>query len=186
SIAWPITIDGPIYTTNVARDAWGRAQSISRGSLKREWTWGGRFVCSIYSPERGTTVFARDGAGNVTGSADLAGDVGCDYGAINGSNKIARTYDNRIRLLSVSYPGGTEENITLSWWPSGLRKTATRGGITRTTNYDRRGLLTYEMLSIDGDPYEIEYAYNTRGQLSGLTYPDAAAIDYSADAWGEP
>ena len=43
--------------------------------------------------------------------------------------------------------------------------TASRGGITRTTNYNRRGLLTFETLAIDGDPYEIDYAYNTRGQL---------------------
>ncbi|HEX5122959.1 MAG TPA: RHS repeat-associated core domain-containing protein, partial [Rhodanobacteraceae bacterium] len=186
STAWPVTIDGPIYTTDIARDAWGRSQTISRGALKREWTWGGRFVCAIYSPERGTTVFARDGAGNVTGSADLAGDVGCDYGAINGSNKIARGYDNRNRLTSVAYPGGTDENIAQTWWPNGLVKTASRGGITRTTNYNRRGLLTYETLAIDGDPYEIDYAYNTRGQLSGLTYPDGTAIDYASDAWGEP
>lgn len=186
STAWPVTIDGPLYTTDIARDAWGRPQNISRGGLKREWTWGGRFVCAIFSPERGTTVFARDGAGNVTGSADLAGDVGCDYGAINASNKIARVYDNRNRLTSVTYPGSTDENIAQTWWPNSLRKTASRGGITRTTNYNRRGLLTYETLAIDGDPYEIDYAYNTRGQLSGLTYPDATAIDYAPDAWGEP
>ncbi len=186
STAWPITIDGPLYTTDIARDAWGRPENISRGALKRGWTWGGRFICAIYSPERGTTVFARDAAGNVTGSADLAGDVGCDYGAINGSNKVARIYDNRNRLTSVIYPGGTDENIAQTWWPNSLRKTASRGGITRTTNYNRRGLLTYETLAIDGDPYEIDYAYNTRGQLSGLTYPDATAIDYAPDAWGEP
>ncbi|MGE5183006.1 MAG: RHS repeat domain-containing protein, partial [Acidobacteriota bacterium] len=186
STAWPITIDGPLYTTNIARDAWGRPQTISRGSTKREWTWSGRFVCAVYSPERGTTVLARDSAGNVTASADLAGDVGCDYGGINATNQVARTYDNRNRLLTVDYPGGSDQDIVQTWWPTGQVKTASRGGLTRTSNYNRRGLLTFETLTIDGTPYEIDTAYNTRGQPTTLTYPDQTSIDYAPDAWGEP
>ncbi|HEY6984704.1 MAG TPA: hypothetical protein VH375_01370, partial [Rhodanobacteraceae bacterium] len=186
STAWPVTIDGPLYTTQISRDAWGRPQSVSRGSLTRDWTWGGRFVCATYAPERGTTVFARDGAGNVTASADLTGDVGCNYGAINATNKVARSYDHRNRLLTVDYPGSTDEDIVQTWWPNGIRHTASRGGMTRTSNYNRRGLLTFETVAIDGDPYEIDTAYNTRGQIATLTYPDATAIDYAPNAWGDP
>ena len=86
----------------------------------------------------------------------------------------------------MTYPGGTDENVAQSWWPNGLRKTASRGGISRTMNYNRRGLLTVETLAIDGAPYEIDNAYNTRGQLASTTYPDAAVVDYAPDAWGEP
>ena len=107
--AWPTTIVGPLYSTLIARDTWGRPKSVSRGGIARKWSWSGRFACAIYSPERGTTVFERDGAGNVTTSADIGiGDSGCDYGAINSTNKVARTYDSRNRLLTVDYPGGTE------------------------------------------------------------------------------
>ncbi len=70
--------------------------------------------------------------------------------------------------------------------PSGHPHTRNRGGVNRTTNYNRRGLLTFETLAIDGDPYEIDYAYNTRGQLSTLTYPDASSVDYAPNPWGEP
>jgi RHS repeat-associated protein len=187
STAWPITIDGPLYTTIVTRDTWGRPQSISRGSVKREWIWGGRFVCATYSPERGTTVLQRDGAGNVTASADIGpADAGCDYGAIDSTNKVARTYDNRNRLLTVNYPNGTDLDIAQTWWPNSRLHTANRGGINRTYNTNRRGLLTFETIAIDGDPYEIDYAYNTRGQLATLTYPDASSVDYAPNAWGEP
>ncbi len=187
TMAWPTSIDGPIFTTSITRDAWGRVQSVNRGTVKRGWTWSGRFVCATYSPERGTTVLQRDGAGNVTASADIGPtDAGCNIGAMNSTNKVARSYDSRNRLLTVNYPGGTAENIVQTWWPNGLLHTANRGGINRTTNYNRRGLLTFETLAIDGDPYEIDYAYNTRGQLSTLTYPDASSVDYAPNPWGEP
>ena len=185
--AWPISIDGPLYATSVDRDAWGRPHGVSRGGIERTWTWGGRFVCATWSPERGTEVLDRDGAGNVTASAVVsANDVGCDYGAINATNKVARTYDSRNRLKTVDYPEGTQNDITQTWWPNGLLHTASRGGIGRTYNFNRRGLLTFETVAIDGDAYEIDTAYNTRGQPSLLTYPDATSIDYAPNAWGEP
>ena len=188
STAWPVTIDGPLYTTSILRDDWGRPYNISRtgSNVVRKWNWGGRFVCSTYSPERGTTVLERDGAGNVTISADVAGDTGCNVGAVNATNKVIRTYDNRNRLLTVDYPGGSDADIVQTWWPNGLLHTTDRGGIGRTYNYNRRGLLTFEQLVADGDTYEIDTAYNTRGQPSALTYPDATSIDYAPDAWGGP
>jgi RHS repeat-associated protein len=183
---WPIGIDGPLYGTTIDRDTWGRATSITRGSVRREWTWGGRDVCATYSPEHGTTVLSRDGAGNVTASADVAGDVGCSYGSITASNKVARSYDFRNRLVKVDYPNGAIQDITLTRWPNGPVKTATRGGITRTTNYNRRGLLTFEKIAVDGATNENDTAYNTRGQPSSLTYPDNTVVSYTPDAWGEP
>jgi RHS repeat-associated protein len=183
---WPSEIDGPIYGTTIERDTWGRPLSMSRAGVTRKWTWSGTRVCATYAPERGTTVLSRDGAGNVTASADVSGDVGCNYGAINATNKVTRTYDFRNRLLTVDYPGGTSQDIVQSWWPNSLVKTTTRGGIGRTTNYNRRGLLTYESVAVDGVPYEIDTAYNTRGQPTSLKYPDGSTVDYAPDAWGEP
>ena len=108
------------------------------------------------------------------------------YGSITASNKVARSYDYRNRLLKVDFPNGSDQDITLTRWPNGPVKTATRGGITRTTNYNRRGLLTFEKISVDGATYEIDTDYNTRGQPNSLTYPDGSSVDYAPDAWGEP
>jgi len=185
--AWPTTITNPFATTIVSRDAWGRPHGVRRGSVERTWSWGGRFVCASYSPERGTTVLKRDGVGNITQSAVVStSDVGCDDGAINASNKVARTYDGRNRLLTVDYPGGADQDITQAWWPNNRLRTARRGAITREWNYNRRGLLTFERLSADGQTYQVDTDYNSRGQPSALTYPDGSSIDYAPNAWGEP
>ena len=78
------------------------------------------------------------------------------------------------------------EDLTQTSWPTGQVKTASRGDLTRTSNYNRRGLLTFETLTIDGTPYEIDTAYNARGQPAFLTYPDASSVDYAPNAFGDP
>jgi RHS repeat-associated protein len=183
---WTTEVDGPLYGTTIERDTWGRPFAMSRAGVTRKWNWSGTKVCATYSPERGTTVLSHDGAGNVVASADVTGDVSCNYGSITAANKVARTYDFRNRLLTVDYSGGSSEDITQSWWPNSLVKTATRGSVSRTTNYNRRGLLTYESVAVDGVPYEIDTTYNTRGQPASLKYPDGRSVDYAPDAWGEP
>ena len=162
--------------TTISRDTWGRPQNISRVQASSA-TGPGTAASSAPStapstarPFSNTTAPATSPPARTRRRHRLR-----LWQPSMSTNKVARTYDSRNRLLTVDYPGGTDQDITQTWWPNGRFTPRTAAASTARTTTNRRGLLTFERSRSMAQPHEIDYAYNTRGQPSALTYPDASS-----------
>ena len=141
-------------------------------------------VTTLTSPDTGTTTYTYDSAGNRATQTD-ARNVTTTY-----------SYDSLNRLIQVAYPT-TSLNVTYTYDVSQTTcasgETYAVGRLTRmqdgsgTTDYcyDRFGDLVRKVQTTNGKVFVLRYAYTKAGQLSRLTYPDGAAVDYVRNAQGQ-
>ena len=141
-------------------------------------------LTTLTSPDTGTTTYTYDSAGNRATQTD-ARNVATTY-----------SYDSLNRLIQVAYPTSSL-NVTYTYdvnqavCASG--ETYAVGRLTRmqdgsgTTDYcyDRFGDLVRKVQTTNGKTFVLRYAYTKAGQLSRLTYPDGAAVDYVRNAQGQ-
>lgn len=131
------------------------------------------------SPDRGTTVYVRDAAGNVTQRSDGRGVV------------ANATFDALDRQLGLAFPATPTLNRSFGY-------DATAGGnkgIGRLTSladaqgsasfgYDARGNLLSETRVIGGQSYTTGYGWDLADNLVSLTYPSGRIVTYSRDGLG--
>ncbi|UYB52373.1 DUF6531 domain-containing protein [Xanthomonas sp. AM6] len=141
-------------------------------------------LTTLTSPDTGTTTYTYDSASNRASQTD-ARNVTTTY-----------SYDALNRLIQVGYPTSSL-NVTYAYdvnqavCTSG--ETYAVGRLTRmqdgsgTTDYcyDRFGDLVRKVQTTNGKVFVLRYAYTKAGQLSRLTYPDGAAVDYVRNAQGQ-
>ncbi|WP_165371453.1 RHS repeat domain-containing protein [Pseudolysobacter antarcticus] len=174
STAWPTYIAGPIATTNITRDSWGKPTSLQRGGVTRSRTYNSnQLLYTTTEPENGTTTYGYDGAANVTSINH------------NGASTETLGYDARNRLKSVSYSTG-DPSVAMTWRTDSQLDTATRGNVTLTRGYDGAGLPTSESYVIGSATYDLTYGYDLDQHLSSLTYPDNTVINYNPNVFGQP
>jgi RHS repeat-associated protein len=156
-------------------------------------------LCKTIDPETGATVMDYDEAGNLAWSA--AGLVygkyllpfKCDTGPASYSGRVvARTYDARNRLQTLSFPDGRGDQ---AWTYTADNKPASvtawnsvNGGTPVTTGYvyNNRRLLTGESLTQPGwYTWGIGYDYDEIGHLRWHSYPTGLSLDYAPNALGQ-
>ncbi|GKS92218.1 RHS repeat-associated core domain-containing protein [Acidovorax sp. SUPP2539] len=141
-------------------------------------------LTKLTSSDTGSTTYTYDSAGNRATQTD-ARNIKTSYG-----------YDALNRLTQVTYPT-TSLNVSYTYDVS--QTTCASGetyGVGRLTRmqdgsgstdycYDRFGELVRKVQTTNGKVFVVRYAYTKAGQLSRLTYPDGAVVDYVRNAQGQ-
>lgn len=147
-------------------------------------------LCRVDEPETGSSFMGYDAADNLAWSA--AGYtttlVGCASPTAVAARRSDRAYDARNRVTSVTFPDGLG-NTTHTYFPDGkLATVAAANGGTDTAktiySYNRRRLLTREVLQIGPVNWPVDYAYNANGHLSVQSW-HGLNIDYAPNALGQ-
>ena len=125
------------------------------------------------SADAGTTTYHYDAAGNLTQQVDARGVVS-DY-----------TYDALNRLLTITYPAHTAENVTYQYdvGANALGRLTQITDESGTTSYlfDDRGNVTQDQRVIDGTTYTTQYQYDLSDQITKTTYPSGRVVDAVRD-----
>ncbi|WP_267102024.1 RHS repeat-associated core domain-containing protein [Xanthomonas sacchari] len=141
-------------------------------------------LTKLTSPDTGSTTYTYDSAGNRATQTD-ARNIKTSYG-----------YDALNRLTQVTYPT-TSLNVSYTYDVSqstcASGETYAVGRLTRMQDgsgstdycYDRFGDLVRKVQTTNGKVFVVRYAYTKAGQLSRLTYPDGAVVDYVRNAQGQ-
>lgn len=189
--------------TTIARDALGKPTSITRGnadgttSATRTYRYNAyQELCASVEPETGATLMGYDAAGNLTWSAaGLAATTVCESEGSSSAvaaRRVARAYDNRNRLTSLTFPDGNG-NQTWTYTPDGLpsqiitQDVASATQAINTYTYNKRRLLTAETVGQSGGyNWTLGYGYDANGSLAGVQYPSGLYVDYAPNALGQP
>lgn len=183
-------------SVSIARDAYGKAQSINRSgggaSATRNYVYDAyQRLCKTIEPETGATVQAYDGAGNIAWRASgnaLPSATSCDQASVPGARKVSFGYDGRNWLTSTSFGDGSP-GIGRSYTSDGLPYQVWSNGTTWTYAYNNRRLLTTETLNAAGADYSFSHAYDAHGHRSSLVHGGStggAVVDYAPNALGQP
>lgn len=141
-------------------------------------------LTTLTSPDTGTTTYTYDSAGNRATQTDAR------------NIKTTYSYDALNRLTKVAYPT-TSLDVTYTYDVSqgtcASGETYAIGRLARMQDgsgstdycYDRFGDLVRKVQTTNGKVFVLRYAYTKAGQLSRLTYPDGAAVDYVRNAQGQ-
>ncbi|AWH52733.1 type IV secretion protein Rhs [Stenotrophomonas sp. ESTM1D_MKCIP4_1] len=157
---------------------------IDPKGLKTAYTYNGLGdLTEQVSPDTGTTLFTYDDAGNRTTQTDAR------------NKTTTYTYDALNRLTGMAYANASL-NVTYTYDITQSACTATEsfsvGRLTRIQDgsgythfcYNRFGDLTRKVQTVNGVVLTLRYGYAPGGQLSTMTYPDGAVVDYVRDAQG--
>ncbi|MEX0964710.1 MAG: DUF6531 domain-containing protein [Pseudohongiellaceae bacterium] len=130
------------------------------------------------SPDTGITVFTYDDAGNQLSQTDARGVV------------TNNAYDALNRLTSVSYPASPGEDIAYVYdQPAGvfgvgrLTQLSDQTGATNYV-YDNRGNQVESAVTIQGNSYSTQYAYDLADNLTQTTYPSGRIVEHQLDSLG--
>ena len=141
-------------------DGLGAVSSFVRDGQRRPTTW-------------------TDAAGNAWRMAwDPAGDL---VSAIDPLGQETRyTWDVAGQLTTIDHPDGTPD-VSFTWDADGRRATMTDGSGTTGYAWDLRG----NLISVtDGRGQTVATAYDARGVLTSITYPDGRVVERDHDALG--
>ncbi|TCV91637.1 YD repeat-containing protein [Luteibacter rhizovicinus] len=187
-----IRVDAPEgIVQTIDRDIYGNPRWIDQGGVRKYMYYDGYHrLCRTLEPESGSEVMDYDAANNLAWSASgLAitdgGADGCGRGQVSAAAKTIRGYDVMNRVTSVVYPSGTDSS-SFTYDVLGNPATATSGFTSWTFGRNKLGLLTAEVLNVDGYQWSLGYGYDPNGALSTVLYPDGKIVPYSPDALGRP
>jgi YD repeat-containing protein len=176
----------------IQRDTYGNPLSITQGGLGQSVTKTMTYdsehrLCRTWEPESGSEIRAYDGADNIAWSVSGASfnSTGCGQDQVADALKTLRGYDAMNRVTSVVYPAGTDPS-TFTYDPRGNPATATAGMASWTFGRNRLGLLTSEVLSVDGWNWGLSYSYDNKGALSSIAYPDGNSVAYAPNGLMQP
>ncbi len=199
SYDWPVAITHPEGTyTDITRDVYGKVLMLTRRNGNNT-AWQRRYyvynaaqeLCKSTETETGTTAYGYDGAGNLSWSAaglSWSPPGPCEHtkeGVV--ARRVDRTYDARNRLKTLNFPDG-QGNATQTYTPDGLLASTTasnaNGLATTTYTYNRRRLLTREILATPNVNWPYDYAYNANGHLASNNW-HGLTITYAPNALGQ-
>lgn len=125
----------------------------------------------------GTWTYTYDDAGNVSSVVDPK------------SQTVDFTYDDTNRVLTENYTGGAGTEISYAYdsCSEGVGRlcVATSTDAVTTFTYNALGLPATETRTIDGAAYVTSYVYDRLGNITTLTYPDNAETAYAYNSAGQ-
>jgi len=131
------------------------------------------------SPDRGTTVYVRDAAGNVTRRTDGRGVV------------ANATFDALSRQLTETFPAtpALDRSFGYDATTGGNKGVGRLTGLTdaqgsASFGYDARGNLLSETRVIGGQSYTTSYGWDLADNLVSITYPSGRIVEYPRDGLG--
>ena len=136
-------------------------------------------VISTNSPDTNITTYTLDKVGNRISETDARGIV------------TNRTFDKLNRVVTVTYPASTGENITYYWDNSsgGHYQVGRLAGVTDDSgstfyDYNERGDVVADNRVINATNYQTQYTYDLSDHISTITYPSGHVITITRDAMG--
>jgi len=130
------------------------------------------------SPNSGITVYYYDNAGNRTKRVAPTGAV------------TQYTYDALDRVLTMTFPAATAENVTYTYDQTGhgygigrLTSVSDGAGIL-SRNYDQLGNLLTEVRTTKLAALTTSYTYDAANRVASITYPSGAVVSYTRDFMG--
>jgi len=128
------------------------------------------------SPDTGNQVYSHDAAGNRTSMTDAKGQT------------FSYTYDafNRLTFRDAS---GTDHDVTYLWdtCPGGYGRLCSVSSADATVQYSYTGFGELETLTqqTGATALQIDYRYNSAGEVSHVFYPGGAEVRYIHNAAGD-
>ncbi|WP_369926225.1 hypothetical protein [Xanthomonas sp. NCPPB 2632] len=195
----PVRVDAPEGVTQViARDVYGNPLSLAQGGVTKTMAYDAQHrLCRSWEPETGSAITAYDAASNVswTASGIAFNGSGCGYDQATDAAKVKRSYDGMNRVTAVMYPQGTLAT-SFSYDRLGNPASATAatsgpspnstGTVTWSFGRNKLGLLTAEVLAVDGWSWAFSYSYDANGKVSNTQYPDGENVAVNPNALGQP
>jgi RHS repeat-associated protein len=178
-------VGGIAAETKFAYDALDNLTEVTDPKgLKTTYTYNGLGdLTKQVSPDTGTTTFTYDSAGNRATQTDARNKTTTySYDALNRLTAMAYA----TTALNVAYTYDTTQSVCAA------TETFSVGRLTRmqdgsgTTQYcyNRFGDLTRKVQTVNGVALALRYSYAPGGQLTAMTYPDGAVVDYVRDGQG--
>jgi len=158
--------------------------TVTQGAQTRTTTFDGLGrPTSLTSPESGTTSFQYNSFNLLTQRTDARGVI------------TTNLYDTLNRLSQMSYnvgstgvPATPAVNFTYGTNPAlnnnGRLITVADGLGSESYTYDILGRITQTQKTISGTTYPFNYAYNSAGNLTSVTYPSGLVVQQNYDEIG--
>lgn len=195
----PVRIEAPESVTQIiTRDTFGNPTLISQGGINRTLVYDGQNrLCRTFDPETGYEVQAYDAVGNLAWNASVSSITGetCGLDQVPSAAKVNRAYDSMNRVTSIAYPQGAlatsftydiRGNIASTTAANAGPSGNTTGTVTWTYGRNKMGLLTAEVLAVDGWSWGFAYSYDNVGRVSAVQYPDGENVAFNPNALDQP
>lgn len=126
------------------------------------------------SPDRGVRTYWYDAAGRMTKLVDGDGEE-TDF-----------AYDNAERRTAMTFPGAAWESVTYNYdavaggnkGVGRLTSVTEESGSTSLT-YDAQGRIIQDAKVIQGQAYNVGYAYDANGKVTQITLPSGRVVTYT-------
>ncbi|TBV72275.1 RHS repeat protein [Pseudoxanthomonas winnipegensis] len=178
-------VGGIAAETKFAYDALDNLTEVTDPKgLKTAYTYNGLGdLTKQVSPDTGTTLFTYDSAGNrITQKDARSKTTTYSYDALNRLTGIA--YANTSFNVTYTYDANQSVCTAAESFPVGRLTKMQDGSGTTQYCYNRFGDLTRKVQTVNGVALTLRYSYAPGGQLTAMTYPDGAVVDYVRDTQG--
>ncbi|MGV2874025.1 RHS repeat domain-containing protein [Colwellia sp. E150_009] len=182
-------------TTSLSVNVFGEVESITQSGAHKAATISqtqtnlynsAHQLCMVKRNDVGNTYYQYNNIGEITWYAQGVSGSTCTAHNATNLQKVALGYDNLGAKQSITY-GDSSPDVTYTLDNNGDIDSLVAGNVTQTYDYNSARLLKWETLAVDNKSFKLDYAYDSLGALSSLTYPDAAVgqVDFAPNAFGQ-